>query len=157
MLPHAPVYGTISCLNHPRLCVVVSSSLRAPLSICATAFSGTFSCPCHPSSAACGNLSSKKHPPVPVTLSVSVILGATRACVPVCVPARVSARVHWCSARVNIRTITIHTIMTCIWLAINLKQYYTLTTLRWLALRVPLNKMQVLLIVNYLVIILIMN
>ena len=28
--------------------------------------------------------------------------------------------------------------MTCIWLAINLKQYYTLTTLRWLALSVPL-------------------
>ena len=30
--------------------------------------------------------------------------------------------------------------MTCIWLAINLKQYYTLTTLRWLALSVPLKK-----------------
>ena len=42
-------------------------------------------------------------------------------------------------------------------IAINLKQYYTLTTLRWLALSVPLNKMPVLQIVNYLVIILIMN
>ncbi len=30
--------------------------------------------------------------------------------------------------------------MTCIRLAINLKQYYTLTTIRWLALWVPLNK-----------------
>ena len=42
--------------------------------------------------------------------------------------------------------------MTCIWLAINLKQYYTLTTLRWLALSVPLNKMPVLQIsdnINY--------
>ena len=36
-------------------------------------------------------------------------------------------------------------------------QYYTLTTLRWLELRLPLNQMPVLQIVNCLVIILIMN
>ena len=40
--------------------------------------------------------------------------------------------------------------MTCIWLAINWKQYYTLTTLRWLALWVTLNKMPVLQIVKLL-------